>query len=261
MKANKVIRFFFPIKKTTYQVVSRIVQGNKQQQISYTTEISKDDGWTRTYYDVKRTPQVVSPQVDNPYFEVIMLTTKLWSNLKLAIDQAGVITKIVNLAEIQHYWKEDLKFQLTVGYTGNIISQILDQLDQIVMDEEQFIAKLTQDTFFYYWLKHNMGEYVKNPYTGEYKKVGNSNGVYQIETTHQKGLLIKRINATKTTEELERLKKKWKLDAAVVLQYKEEMSGEYNRNSEIVKLSRKEYYTDEEKGYYSTDVVISKIIK
>lgn len=260
MYTNEIVSFLFLNKQAFYEVTSQIIHGDKQQQIRYTTEITKDDGWTRTYYVVKRNPQVVFPVVDNPYMEALALTTTLWNEIKLSVNSQGEIKKIVNLKEIQEYWTEVLKYKLTQMYVGSPITAIVLQLEQIVMDESQFIEKIYQDTFFYHWIRYNPGEYIKNYHTQEYIKIGRSNYSCQIEKTATKGRLIKG-EGKKSTEELAHFKKKWKLDPDKELSYKEQLNCEYNRDGDIIRLIRKEVYTYQGSVYHSTVVEIKKKIK
>lgn len=257
MSTTKRISFPSVDKQATYTVSSQTKQGDKQQQIRYTTTIRKDDGWTRTHYQVSRSPQELTPVVDNPYVEALALTTTLWRELKLSIDESGQIRKIVNLEAIQQYWEKELRFKLTEIYVGDPIEGIINQLDQLIQDEQRFIAKIGRDTFFYYWLKHDIGEYIQYDQAGDYIKVGRPNHHYQIEDTSAKGILVKG-KGIKSVEELNKLREEWKLSPTASLDYEEDYSCEYNNYREIVKLSRKEVYTYQGSIYRSAEVEIIK---
>lgn len=257
MDNKEAVYFSFLSKEATYEVIDKVTHGNKQQQIRYTTTIHKDDGWTRTYYEVSRSPQQVIPLIDNPYMEAIDLTSTLWQKLVLAIDSDGNIKKIVNLEEIQKYWSDSLYVDLTEMFSGSVVDTIVNQLDVLVKDEQKFIERIGKDTFFHYWLKHNIGDYLLNLHLEGYIKVGRPNHLYQIERTASKGMLIKG-KGKKSVEELNKIKEEWELAPTSPLDYEEDYSCEYNRDSVIVKLSRKEVYTYQGSVYRSTETEIIK---
>ncbi|MDM1046011.1 hypothetical protein HX004_08750 [Myroides sp. 1354] len=239
-----------------YDVVSKIVNGDKQQEIRYTTEIKKVDGWLNTYYIIKRTPQIVFPVIDNPYIEALQLTSTLWKELHLSINNNGEIKKIVNLKEIQNYWITTLQFKLVQRYEGMRIQGLIAQLDQLVKSEQQLIRKIEQDSFFYHWIKHNLGEYIKNDDTDTYTKVGSSHCNYQIEQT-KKGRTIQG-RGKKNAAELEQLKEKWKLNVEKELNGEEHCHSVYNSDRELVSLVRNERYSQGNKMVRSTVFTITK---
>ncbi|WP_158961389.1 hypothetical protein [Myroides fluvii] len=253
---KKYLSFSFLNTRVEYDVVIKIVNGDKQQEIRYATEIKKVDGWLNTHYIIKRTPQIVFPVVDNPYMEVLQLTSSLWKELHLLINNDGEIKKIVNLKEIQDYWTTTLQFKLAQRYEGTRIQGLIAQLDQLVKSEPQLIRKIEQDPFFYHWIKHNLGEYVKNDATGAYTKVGSLHSSYQIEQT-KNGRTIQE-SVKKTAAELEQLKQKWKLNVEEELNGEEHCNSEYNSDRELVSLVRNERYKQGENVIRTTAFTITK---
>ncbi|EHQ42002.1 hypothetical protein [Myroides odoratus] len=254
---NVQVYFSFLDKEMKYEVLNQMVQGNKRQAIRYTTTIKKVEGWFDTHYVITRTPQVLSPIVDNPYMEAIMLTSSLWDELKLSINRDGEIKKIVNLQAIQDYWTTVLKFKLLQMYTGTCILGLVAQLEQVLMNEELFRAKINQDSFFYYWIKYNIGEYIKNYNTGKYTKVGKANQQYQIEQT-EKGRTIQG-KGKKTAAELDEIKRKWKLNIEEELDYEEQCDSVYDCNQALVQLVQKERYTQGSSVLYESTITIIKV--
>ena len=256
MDGKIYLSFSFVNKLVEYEVVSEIVNGDRRQEIRYATEIKKVEGWLNTYYVIKRTPQVVFPVVDNPYMEALQLTSSLWKELHLSINSDGEIKKIVNLKEINDYWTTTLQFKLVQQYEGVRIQGLIAQLDQLVKSEQQLIRKIEQDSFFYHWIKYNLGKYVKNDATGTYTKVGSPYFSYQIDQT-KKGRTIQG-RGKKNAAELEQLKAKWKLNVEEELNGEEHCYSVYNSDRELIQLVRNECYRQGKKVVRSTVFTITK---
>ncbi len=251
------ISFLFYSKDATYRIISESKHLNKQQGIAYEVGIKTEDKISGQSYLITRTPQIVTPKVDNPYMEIIALAGELWKELKLQINRKGQITRIVNFKEVQNYWEHTLKFQISSMYKGDVVNTIIRQLDIVMSDEQHFISKMRQDIFFYNWLEVILGEYIEDPYTQIYHKSGNKYAQYKITKTSTKGTLLSG-QGRKSKEELDRLKEQWKLDSADELYYEEQIECDLNRDSEILSFVRQETYILNGNIYHTEYVNIAR---
>lgn len=251
------IAFSFYSKDAIYHVISKSSHLHKQQEIAYQVRIKTEDKILGKTFLITRTPQVVTPVVDNPYMEVVTLAGRLWQELKLQINSKGQITRIVNFKEVQHYWEHTLKYQLSSMYKGDAVNTIITQLDTIICDETAFMAKMRKDTFFYNWLEVIYGEYIEDPYTRFYYKTGSKYAQYEIAKTSTKGILLSG-QGRKSKEELDRLKQYWKLEPTDELEYKEQLECERDADREIISYTRRETYTLNGNVYHTEYVSITR---
>lgn len=157
---------------------------SQYSKLTYTNTIKLKKETLKGYVvNFKRSDILLNDSLEqSPMNELLMVSGEVLNDLDLEISKYGEIIKIRNIKAIQEYWK-DIRFKIVNSYKGNIVENIVINLDQKINDETLFIQSLYKDLFFFNYLRRIYGEYKK--VYGEYKneiKINDEEIIGFIET-------------------------------------------------------------------------------
>ncbi len=216
----KCIYFSIPPQKDiTYQVdIQTYLKDCKKDNSSLSYDINfrlKKETFSGSVIEINRKNMILDDtKIHNVMNELLLLTSNILNNLELKIDRSGKIHKIRNMKQIHQKWKE-IRMQIDSGYTGDVVSKLVNPMEKIIMNEELFSQALLKDPFFRFYFgiygEYNQNKMIQQQHVSDFRIMNKS--TYQVietnylqQTESGNYIVLKKINTDKSIlEEYENL--------------------------------------------------------